>query len=99
VLLARGGIDEDALALRDRLGVDWQDAPFTRCLLDNRPLEAAPVELALRVPARSRSAVEPLQVCPDCGRFYWPGGHVRRMQQRLAGWHDARDHATDCRPP
>ncbi|HET6972195.1 MAG TPA: Mut7-C RNAse domain-containing protein, partial [Phenylobacterium sp.] len=21
--------------------------------------------------------------CPACGRAYWPGGHVRRMEARL----------------
>jgi uncharacterized protein with PIN domain len=72
--------------LRDTLNVDWRHAPFTRCLVDNRVLKAAPPELAIRVPARSRAAGGPLLVCPDCGRLYWPGGHVRRMQQRLAAW-------------
>ena len=85
ILLPGNGIDEAARALRIALDIDWQHAPFTRCLVDNRPLEAAPY-METRVPERSRSAGGPLRVCPECGRLYWPGGHVRRMQQRLAAW-------------
>jgi len=86
VLVPGDGIDEAARTLRTALGIDWQHAPFTRCLVDNRPLEKAPPDLATRVPERSRAVDGPLQVCPECGRLYWPGGHVRRMQQRLAAW-------------
>jgi uncharacterized protein len=86
VLLSGGGIDEVARALRIALAIDWQHAPFTRCLVDNRPLEAAPPYSVTQVPERSRAAGGPLRLCPECGRLYWPGSHVRRMQQRLATW-------------
>ena len=86
VLVPGDAIDETARALRIALDIDWQHAPFTRCIVDNRPLEAAPPDLLTRVPERSRAAGGPLRVCPECGRLYWPGGHVRRMQQRLAAW-------------
>ena len=86
VLVPAAGIDEAARALRIALDIDWQHAPFTRCIVDNRPLEAAPPHLATLVPERSRAAGGPLRVCPECGRLYWPGGHVRRMQRRLAAW-------------
>jgi len=42
--------------------------------------------LARLVPENSRAAGGPLRVCPECARLYWRGGHVRRMQQRLAVW-------------
>ena len=86
VLLSGDGIEEAARALRSTLDIDWQHAPFTRCIVDNRPLEPAPPHSATRVPERSRAAGGPLRVCPECGRLYWPGSHVRRMQQRLAAW-------------
>jgi uncharacterized protein len=86
VLVPGDGIDKAARALRLGLDIDWQHAPFTRCIVDNRPLEAAPPYLATRVPERSRAAGGQLRVCRECGRLYWPGGHVRRMQQRLAAW-------------
>lgn len=86
VLIAADGIDASARALRNAVEIDWLHAPFTRCTIDNTPLQRAPAALATLVPARSRVAGDPLRLCPDCGRLYWPGGHVRRMQQRLAGW-------------
>ena len=95
VLLVTGdGIDEAARTLRTALGIDWQHAPFTRCIVDNRLLDEAPPDLTTRVPERSRAAGGPLRVCPDCGRLYWPGSHVRRMQQRLVAWQTERSCAS-----
>ena len=89
VMLVPGdGIDAAARALRAALGIDWQHAPFTRCLVDNQLLAAAPKEAAALVPEQSRAAGGPLRQCPECGRLYWPGGHVRRMQQRLVAWQE-----------
>ena len=87
VVLFKGkSIDEPARALRTASDIDWQHAPFSRCIVDNRPLEPAPPYLATEVPERSRAAGGPLRMCPECRRLYWSGGHVRRMQQRLAAW-------------
>jgi uncharacterized protein len=86
VLVPGDSIDKAARALHTVLDVDWQYAPFTRCIVDNRLLEAAPPYLVARMPERSRAAGGPLRVCPGCSRLYWPGSHVRRMQQRLAAW-------------
>jgi uncharacterized protein len=88
VLVPGNGIDAAARALRTAFGLDWQHGPFTRCLVDNRCLEIAAPELAALVPERSRLAGGRLRVCHECGRLYWPGGHVRRMQQRLAFWQE-----------
>lgn len=86
VLLNNGGLDDCARLLRERLGLDWQNAPFTRCLLDNTPLRPATTAEAEAVPPRSRASAGPVRVCPRCGRIYWNGGHVRRMRARLAAW-------------
>ena len=86
VLVPGNGVDEAARALRIAFDIDWLHAPFTRCIVDNRPLEAAPPSSATLVPERSRAAGGPLMVCPACGRLYWPGSHVRRMQRRLIAW-------------
>lgn len=80
LLLAGHKLDENARQLRTVLGVDWLHAPFTRCLLDNAVLGAAKPAHAEQVPPMSRQAGGPLRACPACGRVYWPGGHVRRMQ-------------------
>jgi hypothetical protein len=84
-MLARGGLEAEARELTAR-GVDWLHAPFTRCLADNTPLaQAGPAELA-RMPRESRELPGPHRACPECGRVYWPGSHVRRMQATLARW-------------
>ena len=85
-LLAGSSIDRNAFELREALGVDWQRAPFTRCLVDNALLTTAEPHHTEQVPLASRSLASPLRMCPTCGRLYWPGGHVRRMQRRLASW-------------
>src|SRR5438105_2746852 len=46
VRLAETDIAAQARALRAALGIDWQYAPFTRCLLDNAPLAPAPPDMA-----------------------------------------------------
>jgi uncharacterized protein with PIN domain len=84
--LSEATVGEQARTLRAALGIDWQYAPFTRCLVDNAPLGLAPPEMTAQVPPDSRAAGGPLRRCPECGRLYWPGGHVRRMQARLAEW-------------
>ena len=89
VLIGGNGIEAAARTLKRTLGIDWQHAPFTRCLLDNAPLAPVPPERAREVPARSRPAGGPLRLCPTCRRLYWPGGHVRRMRARLAVWQGA----------
>ncbi|HEX2151343.1 MAG TPA: Mut7-C RNAse domain-containing protein [Stellaceae bacterium] len=84
--LVEDKIDDQARVLAAALGIDWQHAPFTRCVVDNAVLDPAPPEAAADVPPRSREAEGPLLRCPSCGRLYWPGGHVRRMRERLSAW-------------
>lgn len=86
VCLTESDVAGQARALRTALGIDWQHAPFTRCLVDNTPLDPAPAEMMAQVPPASRAAGGPLRLCPECGRLYWLGGHVRRMLNRLVEW-------------
>jgi uncharacterized protein len=79
-------LDETARALSAALGIDWQHAPFTRCLVDNTPLACASRDQRAALPPRARGLAGPVRVCPACGRLYWPGSHVRRMKARLARW-------------
>ena len=89
VLLDTESLDEAAAALRERLAIDWLHAPFSRCLLGNALLGEAPPAALTRLPERSRMGPGPITVCPDCGRIYWPGSHVRRMRARLGRWRHA----------
>ena len=87
VHLAQGRLDHQAAVLREACGVDWMWRPFTRCLMDNAPLESASAHALSRLPesVRGREARE----CPVCERIYWAGSHHRRMRSRLAQWNDA----------
>jgi uncharacterized protein len=89
VLLASESLDEAAAVLRARLAIDWLHAPFSRCLLDNAQLRPAKTAALTRLPERSRPGVGPITACPECGRIYWPGSHVRRMRARLKRWRQA----------
>lgn len=64
---------------------------FTRCLLCNTALAPLGREEALRLLAPGMQGIPgPVRRCPDCGRVYWHGSHVRRMQEALQravpGW-------------
>ena len=84
-LLLPDHIADQARLLRRELAVDWLAKPFTRCLIDNTPLEQSDMEL---VPEAARGLAGPFRKCPCCGRVYWPGSHVRRMMARLEAWSD-----------
>jgi len=86
LLLTNGPLAAQAAELKRALGIDWLQAPFTRCLIDNRGLVApAPADWP-RLPEKARLLGGSIRLCPDCGRLYWPGSHVRRMQARLVEW-------------
>lgn len=86
VVLTSSKPDTAAPELSARLGIDWQAAPFSRCMIDNTPLRAASDTERRRVPEATRDLPGPVMACPTCGRLYWPGSHVRRMRSKLARW-------------
>ncbi|WP_305091620.1 Mut7-C RNAse domain-containing protein [Prescottella sp. R16] len=67
----------------DRFHLQEHTAPLTRCtrcngrLADATPARGDVPESVLGEHIRFRR-------CLSCGRFYWPGGHVRRLRGRLA---------------
>lgn len=91
VLVSGWGVDAEAHSLSRAVVLDWEFAPFTRCVMDNAHLRDAAAEELKRFPERARKLDGPLRTCPACHRDYWPGSHVRRMGAKL---HDlARDAA------
>ena len=80
VLLTVDGTDAQAAMLATLTGLPLGPAPFTRCVLDNAPVRLATVEERKAAPAHTPEVF----ACPDCGRVYWAGSHVRRMAERLA---------------
>lgn len=81
ILLLANNLDDCVVELSEKLPVDWQYRPFTRCLVCNRPLERAPEARRDELPEDIHDL--PLWQCPRCRRLYWEGGHVRRMRRRL----------------
>lgn len=93
VLLRADRLDDQAREAGARLDIDWLAVPFTRCMVDNAALRPAGAHHTERVPPQSRPTDGQVRTCPACGRVYWPGGHVRRMQARLAAWQGTVDAA------
>ncbi len=59
-------------------------APFSRCGLDNTPLQRRHVmEARGEVPGRVLRTQRALGHCPTCGKWYWDGSHVARIRQWL----------------
>jgi uncharacterized protein with PIN domain len=84
VLVSGWGVEAEAHSLSRAVVLDWEFAPFTRCVMDNAHLREATAEEIAALPERTRTLAGPFRVCPSCGRSYWPGSHVRRMEARLA---------------
>jgi hypothetical protein len=83
-LVAGMGVQAEARSLAAQAPIQWDAAPFTRCVIDNAPLRDASPEQVARMPASAQAGPGPFRACPACGRLYWPGSHVRRMSDRLA---------------
>lgn len=85
VLIEGRGIEEEAESLSQGVVLDWNVAPFTRCVVDNAHLREATLDEIDRMPESAQQGSGPFRACPACGRLYWPGSHVRRMGERLQG--------------
>jgi uncharacterized protein len=58
--------------------------PFTRCSRCNTVLEPiAPPAVKGRVPEYVFMQHERFVECPGCGRIYWPGTHLDRVEEML----------------
>ncbi|ACG79392.1 conserved hypothetical protein [Phenylobacterium zucineum HLK1] len=85
VLVEGRGAMAEAESLSRAVVLDWNFAPFTRCVMDNARLRQASLDEIDRMPESARAGRGPFRACPACGRLYWPGSHVRRMGERLEG--------------
>lgn len=93
IQLPFGSLDTQAACLTERFGIDWLARAFTRCLVDNTPLDPATPEHARQAPEDARQPTEELLACPACGRVYWRGSHYKRMRRKLEEWQGARSKA------
>src|SRR5512135_44153 len=90
LILPHAPLDQLAALLNEYYQLDWLGHAFTRCLVDNTPLEEADNAAASRTPLDARKPGEPLRHCPLCGRVYWRGSHYKRMRARLVAWQAAK---------
>ncbi|MBL8440319.1 MAG: hypothetical protein JNK96_03780 [Betaproteobacteria bacterium] len=96
-LLVHGDLEALAASVAESFGLNWLHDPFSRCLVDNTPLEATLHAVHPELPADL--AGRAISRCPVCGRVYWFGAHCRRMRQRLAAWQAAQAIRSAGPPP
>jgi len=59
-------------------------AAFTRCIVCNEPLAAVDKDLVrAQVPPYVYATQERFSRCTGCGRIYWRGTHVERMERKI----------------
>ena len=86
VIIRGWGVEAEARTLDGAVVMDWDYAPFSRCVMDNARLRDATAEEIEHMPAKAQGLGGPFRACPACRRLYWPGSHVRRMDARLSGY-------------
>lgn len=86
ILLHSNALRDCIQELTGQLAIDWTFRPFSRCLVCNTLLIEAAPEQWCEVPHRSRLTIKHLFYCPQCGKVYWEGSHVRRMHGKLKTW-------------
>lgn len=77
-------IDEWAMQLKDELGINWQYAPFSRCLQCNTLL--IKTQDSSTVPEEVRKYTNEFWFCEHCHKIFWRGSHTDRMQEKLKTW-------------
>lgn len=76
--------EQQVLEVMTRLDLARAVRPFTRCLVCNGLLrEAVKDDVASRLPPMSSLYYSRFKECPDCGRVYWEGSHLRLMRSRV----------------
>ena len=83
--LIRARDPEDQLAEVIRLyGLGERLRPWSRCMACNTLLvPVAKKEILHRLQPLTRHYYDRFNLCSGCGRIYWPGSHVRRMNDLL----------------
>jgi uncharacterized protein len=83
LLLEANDMESCAREITQKLGINWLLNPFSRCSLCNTPL------LDIERPTDFPPDIEQAFICPACDKYYWQGGHVKRMRHRLELWQEA----------
>lgn len=80
VLLNANELEDCVREVTEKLGINWLYLPFSRCSPCNSLLQEIPK------PPDMPADIKHACICPTCGKYYWHGGHVKRMRHRLAHW-------------
>ncbi len=83
MVLQANTLTECVQELSSRLGLNWLYKPFSRCLLCNTLLIQTNAQQQAQLPDNIREGGDRGVYCPNCGKLYWSGGHVRRMRHKL----------------
>ena len=85
LLIRSAVVDEQVRQVLRELNVTPDlDRLLRRCTVCNTPLQPLAAEEArARVPPWVARTQTEFRECPGCGRIYWRGTHVARMQKRL----------------
>ena len=90
VLLTADDLEGCVSEINRRLDVDWQWAPFSRCMHCNTLLTAADPAQRSRAPNEVIRSSASVLYCPNCDQLFWSGSHVAHMRIRLATWNRSR---------
>ena len=75
---------EQTLEIIRRFGLAGTLAPFIRCLRCNGLLVTVSKEAVIdHLKPLTRLYYDDFQRCPQCGRCYWRGSHVAKLEKRL----------------
>ena len=83
LLMQADTLEACAKELAERLRVNWQFDPFSRCLQCNTLLTPATTDQCQDVPGDIEL---PVYYCPNCQQVFWDGSHVQRMRDHLVRW-------------
>jgi uncharacterized protein with PIN domain len=91
ILLECSSLEDCVYKLNQQLHIDWQHAPFSRCLVCNSPLfDATPAQIETAPPSVRERDLHALY-CPQCNQVFWEGSHIKRMRHQLATWQHTVD--------
>lgn len=92
ILLNANSVPDCLQELTEKLRIDWNHAPFSRCMLCNTPLQKSNKEQRQKAPEDIQNNHTVMLYCPQCDKVYWNGGHVNRMRRKLDAFANGRWH-------
>ena len=84
IFIGEDGVFDQLRVMESLLSLRGRSTPLSRCIRCNAPLvDASRDEVKREVPEYVFLAHDTFRRCPSCGRIYWPGTHVNRMEERI----------------